>query len=75
MAIEIKSMGYVRVDSTDPAQWTTFAGKVLGLAEGDEKFDVDHNRPVLDYTSLYFISCWHPSLSLLPKKLIRSYIL
>ena len=34
MAIEIKSMGYVRVDSTDPAQWTTFAGKVLGLAEG-----------------------------------------
>lgn len=31
--IDIKSMGYVRVASTDPDQWRTFAGKVLGLAE------------------------------------------
>ena len=34
MTIDIKSMGYVRVASTDLDQWTTFAGKVLGLAEG-----------------------------------------
>ena len=34
MTIDIKSMGYVRVASTDLAAWTTFAGKVLGLAEG-----------------------------------------
>jgi 3,4-dihydroxy-9,10-secoandrosta-1,3,5(10)-triene-9,17-dione 4,5-dioxygenase len=34
MTIEIKSMGYVRVASTDLDQWRTFAGKVLGLAEG-----------------------------------------
>ncbi|MFL6107797.1 MAG: hypothetical protein ACJ72L_12610, partial [Marmoricola sp.] len=26
-------MGYIRVASTDLSQWTTFAGKVLGLAE------------------------------------------
>ena len=32
--INIKSMGYVRVASTDLEQWRTFAGKVLGLAEG-----------------------------------------
>ena len=32
--IDIKSMGYVRVASTDLDQWTTFAGKVLGLAAG-----------------------------------------
>ena len=31
--IDLKSMGYVRVASTDPEQWRTFAGKVLGLAE------------------------------------------
>ena len=34
MTIDIKSMGYVRVASTDLSAWTTFAGKVLGLAEG-----------------------------------------
>lgn len=34
MTIDIKSMGYVRVASTDLDQWKTFAGKVLGLAEG-----------------------------------------
>jgi 3,4-dihydroxy-9,10-secoandrosta-1,3,5(10)-triene-9,17-dione 4,5-dioxygenase len=34
MVIDIKSMGYVRVASTDLAQWTLFAGKVLGLAAG-----------------------------------------
>jgi 3,4-dihydroxy-9,10-secoandrosta-1,3,5(10)-triene-9,17-dione 4,5-dioxygenase len=34
VTIEIKSMGYVRVASTDLDQWRTFAGKVLGLAEG-----------------------------------------
>ncbi len=34
MSIDIKSMGYVRVSSTDLDQWRTFAGKVLGLAEG-----------------------------------------
>ena len=32
--INIKSMGYIRVASTDLSAWTTFAGKVLGLAEG-----------------------------------------
>lgn len=32
--IDIKSMGYVRVASTNPEQWRVFAGKVLGLAEG-----------------------------------------
>jgi 3,4-dihydroxy-9,10-secoandrosta-1,3,5(10)-triene-9,17-dione 4,5-dioxygenase len=34
MTIDIKSMGYVRVASTDLDQWTLFAGKVLGLAAG-----------------------------------------
>ena len=34
MTIDIRSMGYVRVASTDPEQWRHFAGKVLGLAEG-----------------------------------------
>jgi len=34
MTIDLKSMGYVRVSSTDLDQWRTFAGKVLGLAEG-----------------------------------------
>lgn len=32
--IDIKSMGYIRVASTDLEQWKTFAGKVLGMAEG-----------------------------------------
>ena len=32
--IDIKSLGYVRVESTDVEQWRHFAGKVLGLAEG-----------------------------------------
>jgi len=32
--IDIRSMGYIRVASTDLDQWKTFAGKVLGLAEG-----------------------------------------
>ncbi|WP_231123771.1 iron-dependent extradiol dioxygenase HsaC [Nocardioides sambongensis] len=34
MTINLKSMGYVRVASTDLDAWRTFAGKVLGLAEG-----------------------------------------
>lgn len=34
MTIEIRSMGYARVSSTDLDQWRTFAGKVLGLGEG-----------------------------------------
>ena len=34
MTIDIRSMGYARVASTDLEQWKTFAGKVLGLAEG-----------------------------------------
>ena len=34
MTIDIRSMGYVRVASTDLDQWKHFAGKVLGLAEG-----------------------------------------
>src|SRR4051812_40713541 len=34
MSIDIKSMGYVRVASTDLDRWKLFAGKVLGLAEG-----------------------------------------
>ena len=33
MTIDIKSMGYARVQSTNLDEWTTFAGKVLGLAE------------------------------------------
>jgi len=32
--IDIRSMGYVRVASTDLAAWEQFAGNVLGLAEG-----------------------------------------
>ncbi|GAA2154022.1 VOC family protein [Nocardioides koreensis] len=31
--IDIKSLGYVRVESTDLEQWRQFAGKVLGLVE------------------------------------------
>ena len=34
MTIDIKSMGYVRVASTDLDAWRLFAEKVLGLAEG-----------------------------------------
>ena len=34
MTIEIRSMGYIRVASTDLEAWKVFAGKVLGLAEG-----------------------------------------
>jgi 3,4-dihydroxy-9,10-secoandrosta-1,3,5(10)-triene-9,17-dione 4,5-dioxygenase len=34
MTIDIRSLGYVRVDSTDLDQWRHFGGKVLGLAEG-----------------------------------------
>ncbi len=34
MTIEIRSMGYARVASTDLEQWKHFAGKILGLAEG-----------------------------------------
>ena len=33
MTIEIRSMGYARVASTDLEQWKSFAGRVLGLAE------------------------------------------
>ncbi|WP_300677657.1 iron-dependent extradiol dioxygenase HsaC [Nocardioides sp.] len=34
MTIELKSMGYVRVTSTDLAAWERFAEKVLGLMRG-----------------------------------------
>jgi 3,4-dihydroxy-9,10-secoandrosta-1,3,5(10)-triene-9,17-dione 4,5-dioxygenase len=34
MTIDIRSMGYARVASTDLEQWKHFATKVLGLAEG-----------------------------------------
>ena len=34
MTIDVRSMGYVRVASTDLDQWKLFAGKALGLAEG-----------------------------------------
>jgi 3,4-dihydroxy-9,10-secoandrosta-1,3,5(10)-triene-9,17-dione 4,5-dioxygenase len=34
MSIDIRSMGYARVASTDLEQWKLFASKVLGLAEG-----------------------------------------
>jgi len=34
MTIEIRSMGYARVASTDLEQWKHFGSKVLGLAEG-----------------------------------------
>ena len=34
MTIDIRSMGYVRVASTDLDAWRHFAGKILGLAEG-----------------------------------------
>jgi 3,4-dihydroxy-9,10-secoandrosta-1,3,5(10)-triene-9,17-dione 4,5-dioxygenase len=33
VTIDIKSMGYARVASTEPEAWKLFAGKVLGLAE------------------------------------------
>ena len=32
MTIEVRSMGYIRVASTDLDAWRTFAEKVLGLA-------------------------------------------
>jgi len=32
--IDIRSLGYVRVASTDPDAWRIFAGKVLGLGDG-----------------------------------------
>ena len=32
--IDIKSLGYIRVSSTDLEQWRTFAEKVLGMAAG-----------------------------------------
>ncbi|HET7689821.1 MAG TPA: VOC family protein [Nocardioidaceae bacterium] len=32
--IDIKSMGYIRVEATDMEAWRTFNGKVLGLMEG-----------------------------------------
>ncbi len=32
--IDIRALGYVRVESTDLEQWHRFGGKVLGLAEG-----------------------------------------
>ena len=41
MTIDIRSMGYVRVSSTDLDQWRHFGGKVLGLAEGRGP-DPDH---------------------------------
>lgn len=34
MTIDIRSLGYARVASTDLDQWRVFASKVLGLAEG-----------------------------------------
>jgi len=34
VTIDIRSMGYVRVASTDLDAWRHFAGKILGLAEG-----------------------------------------
>jgi 3,4-dihydroxy-9,10-secoandrosta-1,3,5(10)-triene-9,17-dione 4,5-dioxygenase len=34
VTIDLKSLGYIRVASTDLDAWTTFAGKVLGMAEG-----------------------------------------
>ena len=34
MTIDIRSMGYIRVASTDLEAWRHFGGKVLGLAEG-----------------------------------------
>jgi 3,4-dihydroxy-9,10-secoandrosta-1,3,5(10)-triene-9,17-dione 4,5-dioxygenase len=34
MGIGIRSLGYLRVETGDLEEWRTFAGKVLGLAEG-----------------------------------------
>ena len=34
MTIDIRSMGYARVASTNIEQWKRFAGKVLGLGGG-----------------------------------------
>ena len=34
MTIDIRSMGYARVASTDLEAWRHFGSKVLGLAEG-----------------------------------------
>jgi 3,4-dihydroxy-9,10-secoandrosta-1,3,5(10)-triene-9,17-dione 4,5-dioxygenase len=41
MSIDIRSMGYARIASTDLEQWKHFATKVLGLAEGRGP-DPDH---------------------------------
>jgi 3,4-dihydroxy-9,10-secoandrosta-1,3,5(10)-triene-9,17-dione 4,5-dioxygenase len=48
--IDIKSMGYIRVASTDLDQWRTFAEKVLGLALGRGP-DPDHLYYRLDEVS------------------------
>ena len=47
MTIDIKSMGYVRVASTDPAQWQLFAGKVPVHAQRRELEDglSNHREP------------------------------
>ena len=50
MTIDIRSMGYARVASTDLEQWKHFATKVLGLAEGIES--------ALAATRLTGIPCW-----------------
>lgn len=34
MGVHIRSLGYLRVDSTDPEAWRRFGTRVLGLAEG-----------------------------------------
>lgn len=50
MTIDLRSMGYVRVSSTDLDQWRLFAGKVLGLAEGRGP-DPDHLYYRIDQVS------------------------
>lgn len=41
LTVDLKSLGYLRVDSTDVDAWRTFAVRVLGLAEGRGP-DPDH---------------------------------
>ena len=58
MTIDIRSLGYVRVESTDLDRWRHFGGKVLGLAEGrgpdPEKlyFRMDELSLILDVAAL-----------------------
>lgn len=54
MSIPIRSLGYLRVESTDVAAWRAFAVKVLGLAEGRGP-DPDHLYLRMDELSVRIV--------------------